>query len=74
MVQGVGDRGDQGGCLRRGGAVGFYPGREITAFDELGDDVPGPIRVPPDVVNRNDVGVVEAGHDLGLVQVGFQFL
>ena len=50
------------------------PLRQVAALDVLGDDVAEAVVGAADVVDRDDVGVVELGEDLGLGQVGLDVL
>ena len=45
------------------------PGGEVLAVDELRDDEAGILVGPPDVVDRDDVGMVQAGDVAGLREV-----
>ena len=75
VVQGVGDRGDQFRRLVKAGAsLSLILVRQVAAFDELRDDEAETVVGATHVVDRHDVGMVQAGEDAGFVQVRLDIL
>ena len=69
VVQRLSDRRHQLGRLPKGHPALTQPLRQAGALDVLGDHVAQTVISPAYVIDRNDVGVVELGEDLGLGQV-----
>ena len=74
VMQGFGDRRHQSRRFVKTGACFLDPRGKIAPLDELGDDEAETIVGAPHVVNRHDMGMVEAGNDAGFVQVSLDIL
>ena len=74
VVQGFGDRRHQFRRLVKTGACFLDPGGKVASLDVLGDDEAQTVVGAPHVINRHDVGMVEAGDDAGFVQVCLDIL
>jgi hypothetical protein len=68
-VQGFGDRCYQSRRLVKAGSALLDPLGKVAPLDELGDHEAQTIIGAPQVVNRHDMRMVEAGEDTGFVQV-----
>ena len=74
VLQCLGNRGDQFGCLAIRGPFVLDLVGQRTAFDELRDDEAGAVIGAAHIVNGDDVRMLEAGDRASFDQVGFSFL
>src|SRR5262249_49104320 len=74
VVQGLGDLGDEVGRGRGGKPALPQPPGQVRPFDQVRDGETQPVGGAADVVDGDDAGVVQAGEDAGLGQVGIGLL
>src|SRR5256885_813014 len=74
VVQGVRNGGDQPGRFMKVGAALPDPCRQVARLEILRDNVTETVGGSPHVIDRHDVGMVEARQYAGLVQVGLDIL